>query len=150
MRCRTRCGAIMRNADVPRGDRSDPHRTKAVKCKQGLRLSLLCVYIITVVKSLPRLCRALAVLLLASIMTSYGAFGMQTPAARQQGGASTSGRKSQSDSVESFRTLPHSKRCVHLPSRSRASGGKLSQHTRRRQHHQLCANESSDRGLEVS
>ena len=30
----------MRNAVVPRGARSDPHRTKAVKCKQGLSTSL--------------------------------------------------------------------------------------------------------------
>ena len=83
-------------------------------------------------------------------MTSYRAFGMHTPAARQQGGASTSGRSAQSDCLESFRTLPQRKRCVHLPSTSRAAGRKLSQDTRGRQHHQLCANALSDRGLEVS
>ncbi|DBB11215.1 TPA: hypothetical protein ACH3X3_006662 [Trebouxia sp. C0006] len=82
-------------------------------------------------------------------MTSYRAFGMHTPVARQQGGASTSGRSAQSDCLESFRTLPQRKRCVHLPSTSRAAGRKLSQDTRGRQHHQVCANALSDRGLET-
>ncbi len=95
-------------------------------------------------------CRALAVQVLTSIMTSYGAFGMQTPAARQQGGASTSGRSSQSDCLESFRALPQRRRCAHRLSRSQTSGRKLSQDTLGRQHHHVSANVSSDPGLEVS
>ncbi|DBA76372.1 TPA: hypothetical protein ACH3X1_010081 [Trebouxia sp. C0004] len=74
---------------------------------------------------------------------------MHTPAARQQGGASISGRSSQSDCLESFRTLPQRRRCAPLLSRSPASGRKLSQNTRGRHHHQVCANASSDRGLET-
>lgn len=81
-------------------------------------------------------------------MANYGAFGVHTPAARQQGGASTSGRGIQTTCKHSFRVLPERRRCTRHTIRLQEKEAAASQNIRQSLHHRGRAN-SLPQGKEV-